>query len=111
MSAVSEINKLTNNFVKPRFKKPIHFAPKGMGFFSIRESELEQFFKEIGPEYNGSTDGSCIQWMLLALCKNDTDFHKKLCHELLNFLIKNTCQGPKINTKKIWMLVEFLQKA
>jgi len=72
-------------------------------FLSIKQENLNQFFKN-----QTNTDHSCLQWMLLSLCNNDTDFFKKLRHELFHLLITEDSEGiRKVTQDNILKILEF----
>ena len=81
-------------------------------FLSVKQENLNQFFKNLTPSKNKDQDKnySCLQWMLLSLCDNDTDFFKKLRHELFNLLITENSEGVReINQNNILEFGKFLK--
>lgn len=74
-------------------------------FKAISEESMSYFFQD-----KNSFSSQHIGWMLLALCKNQTAFHQKLCRELSHCLTTQTPQGRQINQQNILALAEFLEK-
>lgn len=75
-------------------------------FVSVRAKDLSSFFQD-----QAHTDPSCLQWMLLSLCNNDTDFFNKLRHELFNLLIIENSKGIReINKNNVLNFASFLKQ-